>query len=88
VAAGFVAPGPEVVNAGGASGGDGGDDVVGVLGAEPEALDPDLGLDAGGRRLLRHPLGILGHEGADRLAERLPVGVGGQGGEAGQAGDR
>ena len=57
MAAGFVAPGPEVVDSGGAGGGDGGVDVVGVLGAEAEALDPDLGLDAGGGRLLGHPFG-------------------------------
>jgi hypothetical protein len=88
VAAGFVAPGPEVVDPGGAGGGDGGMDVVGVLRPEAEALDPDLGFDAGGGGLLRHPFGEFGHERSHRLAERFPVGIGGQRGETRQAGDR
>ena len=86
VAAGFVAPGPEVVDAGGAGGGDGGVDVVLVLGAEAEALDPDLGVDA----VRRPPVAPGGSEisvtkGPTGCSNGGPVGVGGQGVEAGQA---
>ena len=81
-------PRPEVVDAGGARGGDGCGQIGNVGGGQAEARNPELRSDAVRARRRRDALGVLAHERLGGLPERLPVRVGRQHVESRERRDR